>query len=52
MDHVIRLKVPVEGQITVDDDLHGNTQFECSTLDDQVTSCDALFAVMVTSRYY
>lgn len=36
MDHVIRLKVPVEGQITVDDDLHGNTQFECSTLDDQV----------------
>ena len=45
-------QVPAEGQITVDDGLHGNTQFECNTLDDQVTSFEALLVVMVTYRYY
>lgn len=29
-------QVPTEGQVAVDDGLHGNTLFECTTLDDQV----------------
>ena len=55
LDHVIRLKVcpqnhvisascdnqvPAEGRVAVDDGLHGNMLFECTTLDDQVMSCD------------
>ena len=53
-DHKVEsfLKVPTEGQISVNDGLHGNTVFECNTLDDQVTSCDALCVFMVTCRYY
>ena len=45
-------QVPAEGEISVNDGLHGNTLFECNTLDDQVTSCDALCVVMVACRYY
>ena len=44
--------MPLDGCVTVDDGLHGNTVFECSTLDDQVMLCDALPVVMVTYRYY
>jgi len=34
--------VPAKGQVAVNDGLHGNTLFECSTLDDQVMSCDPI----------
>lgn len=45
-------QVPADGEISVNDGLHGNTVFGCNTLDDQVTSCDALSVVMVACRYY
>ena len=32
--------MPVKGRVAVDDGLHGNMLFECTTLDDQVILCD------------
>lgn len=34
--HVIRMKAPVDGQVTVRDELRGNIDFEAKAIDDQV----------------